>query len=382
MRGVIALAILDRALGLTVDGLTAHRTLMKQSTYMNWAKTRPAVPFDLALSGVIAYPLEELPIDKEQLVVTGQSMYGYEPLQSAIAGRYGVGVEQVVAANGCSGANHLAMAALISPGDQVLVEFPVYDPILSVAQFLGTEIAHFQRRAENGYRLDLDELAGMITERTRLIVLTNLHNPSSTLTTNEELRAIGALARQVGAHVLVDEVYLGVLFDQEPRSSVHLGPEFLITNSLTKAYGLAGLRCGWILAEARLANRIWRTNDLLGVSQPHIAERLAVLAFDNLSTIARRAQRLLETNRTLLRDFLITREELEVTLPPFGTTVFPRLRKGSVEHLADQLFEKYQTAIVPGKYFGTPEHFRLGICGETEAVAGGLERLGSALDEM
>lgn len=355
---------------------------MKQSVYMHWAKTRPAVPYDLALSGVIPYPLESIPVDKEQLMVTAQSMYGYEPLQQAIATRYGVGVDQVVAANGCSGANHLAMAAFLEPGDQVLMEQPVYDPVLAVAQFLQAEVVHFHRRPENHFRIDPDELERLITPRTRLIVLTNLHNPTGVLTTQGELEAIGQLARKANAHVLVDEVYLGVLFDREPKSAVHLGREFLISNSLTKAYGLSSLRCGWILADPVVAQTIWRMNDLFGVSQPHIAERLAVIAFENLATIAARARKLLDRNRALLLEFLATRTELDVLIPEFGTTIFPRLRKGKVEKLAALLLDKYQTAIVPGRFFGMPEHFRVGICGETDAVAGGLDRLGRALDEL
>jgi aspartate/methionine/tyrosine aminotransferase len=354
---------------------------MKQSTYMNWSKLRPAVQYDLALSGVIAYPLEDLAIEKEQLVVTGQSMYGYEPLQQAIAERYGVGTDQVVAANGCSGANMLALAALIEPGDQVLMEFPVYDPILSAAQFLRAEVIHFERRAADGWGINLDNIARLVTDRTRVIVITNLHNPSGVYTPPEELKALGAIAQKVGARILVDEVYLGTMFEREPRSSVHLGPEFVVTNSLTKSYGLAGLRCGWILAEPAVAEKMWRLNDLFGVSQPHIAERLAVIAWQNLPRIAQRAQDLLSENRALLRDFLATRSDLETGSPEFGTTIFPRLPGRKVEQLADLLRDRYDTAIVPGRFFGMPEHFRIGVCGTTEAVAGGLERLGQALDE-
>ncbi|MEO7507740.1 MAG: aminotransferase class I/II-fold pyridoxal phosphate-dependent enzyme, partial [Pyrinomonadaceae bacterium] len=118
---------------------------MKDSTYMHWAKTRPPVRFDLALSGVIAYPLEELLFDPNQVIVTGQSMYGYEPLQQAIATRYGVTTDQVVAANGTSFANHLAMAAILSPGDQIVLEEPLYEPILAMAKYLRVDIVRFQR---------------------------------------------------------------------------------------------------------------------------------------------------------------------------------------------------------------------------------------------
>ena len=96
-------------------------------------------------------------------------------------------------------------------------------------------------------------------------MITNLHNPSSVLAPDSVLREIGDLARSVGAHVLVDEVYLDAVYENTPRTSYQLGPEFIVTNSLTKVYGLSGLRCGWILAQPDLARAMWRLNDLFGV---------------------------------------------------------------------------------------------------------------------
>src|SRR5205807_328656 len=117
--------------------------------------------------------------------------------------------------------------------------------------------------------------------RTKLIVLTNLHNPSSALTPDSVLREVGDL----GAHVLVDEVYLDAVYEKTPRSSAHLGPQFIVTNSLTKVYGLSGLRCGWILAEPDLARAMWRLNDLFEVNAAHPAELLSVAAFRHLDAI-------------------------------------------------------------------------------------------------
>jgi aspartate/methionine/tyrosine aminotransferase len=349
---------------------------------MHWAKTRSRAKFNLALSGLAAYPLSDLANHAADVFVPGQSLYGYGPLQGALAAKYHVAPECVVEAIGTSLANHLAMAALLDRGDEVIIEDPAYEPLVAVARYLGAEHKRFSRKFEDSFRLDVDEVARQLSGRTRLIVLTNLHNPSSVLTENDALKQLGALARSAGARVLLDEVYLGAMFDREQQSAFHLGREFVVTNSLTKVYGLGGLRCGWVLAEPELAQRIWRLNDLFGVSSPHPIERLSVIALENLRPIADRAERILTANRKLLHEFLDTRDDLEAVRAPFGTTCFPRLLRGDVAKLCELLREKYETSIVPGSFFGMPEHFRLGICGETENVAGGLERLGEALDEL
>ena len=177
-------------------------------------------------------------------------------------------------------------------------------------------------------------------------------------------------------------MYLEALFDQPPPFAFHLAEEFITTSSLTKAYGLSGLRCGWILAEPDLAKRIWRLNDLFGNIPAHPAERLSVIALKNLDSIRARARMLLETNRRLLDKFLDSRDDIEAFRPAFGTVVAPRLKRGRIEGLCELLREKYETSVVPGHFFEMPEHFRIGIGCQTEMLAEGLDRLGAALDEM
>jgi hypothetical protein len=215
-----------------------------------------------------------------------------------------------------------------------------------------------------------------------LIVLTNLHNPSGVLTGDETLRAIGELARGNGARVLVDEVYIETLFEHRPRTAFKLGPEFVITSSLTKAFGLSGLRCGWIFAESELARRMWLLNDVFASTPVHSGERLSVLALEQLDGIAEQSKKLLDDNRSLMNDFLDSREDLEAVRPQFGTTMFPRMKKGSVDELWDVLRTKYETSVVPGRFFELPDHFRIGFAVETRTLVEGLKRLGQALDEL
>jgi aspartate/methionine/tyrosine aminotransferase len=355
---------------------------VRRSEYIEWAKTRSQARFNLATSGVIHYPIAELGATIEDIELSGPSWYGYEPLQQALAAKCGVTTDSVVAATGTSMSNYLAMAAILEPGDDLVVERPAYDPLVSAAAFLGANVKRFERRFEEGFRVEPSELERTVTNRTRLIVVTNMHNPSSVLVDNETLRQVGEIARRVGARVLVDEVYLEALFDQSPGSAFHLGPEFVTTGSLTKAYGLSGLRCGWILAEPELATRIWRLNDLFGNIPAHPAERLSVIALKNLDAIGARARALLERNRPLLDQFLDSRDDLDTVRPRFGTVVAPRVRRGRVDELCSLLREKYETSVVPGTFFEMPDHIRIGIACDSEMLVGGLERLGAALDEL
>jgi aspartate/methionine/tyrosine aminotransferase len=351
------------------------------SEYMEWAKTRSQSRFNLATSGLLNYPISNLGVTIEDLELSGPSWYGYEPLQQALASKCRVSPDSVVAAIGTSQANHLVMAVLVSRGEEVLIEQPAYDPLVRLAEYLGAEVKRFPRRFEDGFRLDPREIERAVTRRTRLIVITNLHNPTSALTGKETLLEIREIARTVGARVLVDEVYLEALFGGAP-SAFHLGSEFIVTSSLTKAYGLSGLRCGWILAEAELAGRMRRLNDLFCVIPAHPAERLSVIALNRLDLIGERARTLLETNRLLLDRFFASRDDLEVFKPSFGTTSFPRLKRGDVDRLCSLLRDQYETTVVPGRFFEMRDHFRIGIGCQTEMLGAGLDRLGAALDEL
>jgi len=348
---------------------------------MNWAKTSSMAKFNLAMSGMPNLKLRDLRVSLDDLEITDGG-YGYRPLIQAIAKRYRVADESIVTAAGTTFANHLAMAALLKPGDEVLFEYPAYEPMLAASQYLGANVKRFPRKFENGFQILPEDIEAFVTEDTRLIVITNLHNPSSVLIDESTMKQIGEIARRVGARVLVDEVYIETLFEDSPPSAFHLGNEFVVTSSLTKAFGLSGLRCGWIFAEPELARRMWLLNDLFASTPVHAGERLSVVAMQQLAEIGDRAKQLLDRNRQLLNDFLDTREDLEAVRPEFGTTMFPRVRGASSDELCRVLREKYETSVVPGRFFEMPAHFRIGITIDTDTLEAGLERLGKALEEI
>ncbi len=133
------------------------------SEYMHWAKTRPHARFDLAVSGMPNVPLAALGASIDELEITGTDMYGHAPLREAVAARYGVDPGNVVAAAGTSMANHLAMAALVEAGDEVLVERPIYEPIVATARYLGADVRYVERRFENHFAIDPDDVARLVT---------------------------------------------------------------------------------------------------------------------------------------------------------------------------------------------------------------------------
>jgi hypothetical protein len=360
--------------------MTAGRGAM-QSDYMHWAKTQQHVRFALSSSEVPHFRLDRLPLSLADLDLDGASHPRYAPLRDAIAAKYGVGPECVVLADGTSMANFLAMAALIAPGDEVIFEQPAYEPMFAAAKFLGADIKRIERRAENGFRLDPADVERVASDRTRLIALTNLHNPSGALSIEEDLQAIGDIAETCGAQVLVDEVYLDSAVPPRQTSAL-LGPQFVVTNSLTKVYGLSGLRCGWILAEAQLAERMWRLNDLFGVNRAHQAEALACFAFAHLDEVFAGTQDRLARNREMFNEFIASRDDLKCMRAEHGITAFPLWLGGDTEELDNLLRAKYDTSIVPGRWFEMPNHFRVGLGGDTAMIGEGLARIGVALDEF
>ena len=363
--------------------------ISKRSEYMEWAKTCSMARFNLATSGLTNTSTAEFPLARADMEITGPGGYGFAPLQERIAGHTGAPIECVVAATGASMANFLAMSAVLNPNDEVLIERPAYGLFEDIANYLGARVSYLERAPAADFAVNIEGLEKAITPESKLVVLSNLHNPSGALLSENVLLEIGRLAQRASLRVLVDEVYLEMLFDQPAAAAFEVGHKlsngenpFVVTNSLTKTYGLSGLRCGWILAAPALAHRIWRLNDLFGVNAAHVAEQMSVAAFDRLDVLRAKARKLLTANRVLLAAFLDAHRELECFRPIAGSVVFPKLPTRDPESFFALLRDKYETSVVPGRFFGMPRHFRIGIGGATENVRGGLERLDAALTEF
>lgn len=277
-------------------------------------------------------------------------------------------------------ANYFALAACAELGDEVLIEQPTYALLLDTARYLGLEIKRFRRPSSAEYQVDLVDLERQISPRTKLIVLCNLHNPSGALTPESTLREIGRMAKKVAARVIVDEVYLEMLWESQPHSAFHLDPDtFIVTNSLTKAYGLSGIRCGWVLASPEIVEHIRHIHDLHAAGNAFPAEVLGVFAFQKLAQITTIQRARLDENRKLLKQALESQSVLEYFWPNHGTVVFPRFTNGNAEAYCKRLREDYEVSVVPGKFFEDAQRIRIGVGGTTETVRPALVQLRRAL---
>ncbi len=356
---------------------------MKNSVYMTWAKYHAGARYNLANSGILGCDLNDLTITLEDVAVNGPNHEGYSPLKEAIAAKYSVKPENVVPSQGTSMANFLAMATVVERGDEVLIEQPTYEPMLSALVYLGAEVKRFSRSFENRYQIDVEELRRLVTPRTKLIVITSPHNPSGVAINRDTMTQIGELAKTVGARVLVDEVYRDILFEEAEPCVATLGDQFITTSSLTKSYGLSGLRCGWILCAPELAEKMRRMNDLFGAVGSVPSDTLAVAAFRQLETLEARTRAMIEANTKLVHGFLREHEDLlDYIVPPRSMIVFPRLKHhDDAQPLHDQL-RQLETSIVPGKFFEEPRHFRLGFAVKPEDVEIGLQNLSQVLRQL
>jgi aspartate/methionine/tyrosine aminotransferase len=355
--------------------------------YLSWAKSAPRADINLARSGIDHCPASLLGIRASDLVTSLPVTYGYGPLLTAIARRYDVAVERVfTVSGGTSFANYIACAAALdgcSRGAEVIVERPTYEPLWRIPRALGHRVRRLERRFQDAYAIDLDRFASLVTTRTRLAIVTNLHNPSGARIPMATLRAMAALLARVGALLLVDEVYLECLFRSRPESCVHAGPNVITTNSLTKAYGLDGLRAGWILGPAALVRCAGRINDYMTNNGVAPGEQMALAAWRRHRVIDRRAHGILDANLDRVRRFFAAETRLGAKVPDGGNVVFPKLPASiDGDRFASHLLQRYATLVVPGHFFEAPQHIRISFGCSPRLLDRGLEHLSRALDDL
>lgn len=351
-----------------------------RAPYMRWAKLHEPATHDLTGSNLHPVPLEEFPEGAEALALHGPNDEGYAPLVEAIADRYDVAAERVCPAPGASGANFLAMAALVRPGETVLVERPGYDPLLGAARLLAARVRRFERRFEEGFQPDPDEVAAALDATTRLVVLSNLHNPSGVRLEPDRLRAIGRAAAGSGARVLVDEVYLETDLERRTPPAATLDDVFVSTNSLTKAFGFAGLRCGWALAAPEVAEGMRRARDAVDAVGSFPSDALSAAAFAHMDRWEARARGILEPALARLTEILDGSAAVEWVRSSGGPGGFPRLRGvDDAGPFVRRALEEHGLGLVPGRFFEADAHFRVAIAGEPARTAAALDRLEEAL---
>jgi aspartate/methionine/tyrosine aminotransferase len=277
-----------------------------------------------------------------------------------------LGPDDVLVHAGAEEAIFLFMHALLSPGDHIVVHEPCYQSLHEVARSLGCVVTPWQAREENGWALDLDELLRLLRPGTKAIVINTPHNPTGFLMPREDFTRLVRLAEDRGIVLFSDEVYRGLERDPGLRlpAACDIGEKAVSLGVMSKAYGLAGLRIGWVATRnAALRARMAALKDYTTICSSAPSEYLAELALRHGPSIMERNTAILFANMVVMERLFAGHPDLFSWVPPIaGPVAFPRFRGGDVEPFCDSLVRRAGVLLLPGTVFGDAgNHFRIGL---------------------
>ncbi|MFQ5908989.1 MAG: aminotransferase class I/II-fold pyridoxal phosphate-dependent enzyme [Thermoplasmata archaeon] len=338
----------------------------------------PQTRYDLASSN-----LPPVPIDAGDALAyldyAEPHIAGSPELREQIARLSGVPADQVLATAGASEANLLVGLALLQPGDRVVVERPVYEPLWKTFQFLGADVRFLPRPFARNFQPNWAAVEALVDDPPRLLVLTNLHNPGGTRFSTDALARLAKVGEEGDFPILMDEIFREAAFGEPPPCALTVSDRFIVTSSVSKVYGHGGLRLGWCLAAPESVSALHQAKDFTSVAPSRVSDAVGVRLLAERKAVRRRNQRLLAANRPLVEEWIAEEPSLEWALPEANVS-FPHY-EGDVDRLADVAFEKYGVLVAPGRMFGAPDHFRLCYGTDTETVTAGLEGLSQAIRE-
>ena len=344
------------------------------------------VTYDLSESGLEALTLEDAVRD---LGVLSKERLGYangmgrDQTRAAVASFHpGATRDNVLITTGTSEANFLALATLVEPGDEVVMVMPSYMQLHGIARGLGARITEVWLREEWGWRIDLDALRAAVTDRTKVVCVCNPNNPTGQILTAAEVLDVATIVEPHGAWLLADEVY---------RGAERVGPEtatfwghhdrIIVTGGLSKAYGLPGLRIGWIVAPPERIAAAWAMKDYTTIAPATLSDLLAEIALARRESLTKRARYLLNERWPILESWAAAHaQDLHWVAPAAGGICFfgYSFPIDSAE-LVDRLIRDWSTMVVPGIHFNAERHLRIGFGMPTHMLRGGLEAIDRAL---
>ena len=349
------------------------------------------VKYDLSESGVEALRLEEITRDPKDFMKTRLGYaegVGREATRALIAGIHpGHGADDVMLTTGTSEANFLALASLVNAGDEVVIVMPNYMQVHGIAQGLGARVREVWLREEKGWTIDIGQLASAVNTKTRVICVCTPNNPTGQALSAREIDEIARIAARHGAWILSDEVYRGAERDGvESGSFSGRGERVVVTGGLSKAYGLPGLRVGWVVAPAETAQAVLRLKDYSTIAPASLSEVLADIALERRAKLLERTRFLVNERWPALEDWASSRSrELHWTPPAAGAICFFSYRYPiDSMPLVDRLIRDNSTMVVPGVHFKTERHLRIGFGGPPNILHHGLaaiDRLLTALGD-
>lgn len=352
-------------------------------------KYQYAIDYDIGESAVKTLAVEDLGIDFGKILLRYGYHTGRPDLRDAIAENYpGLFGDHVVVTTGASEANFVVVSALCRPGDHVIIEHPNYPSLYEVPRSLGCDVQLFTLKFENRFRPDLDELEKMITPDTKLVSLTHPNNPTGSMVSEADLRRVIDLAESQDTYLLFDETYRHMASgDNLLPPAASLSPRVISIASMSKCYGLPGIRTGWLATkDPFILQSAVAIREQLSISNNCISEEIALSVLRRKDKFLSHGRNRIESNRQIVTDWMSQQTDLEWICPEAGVVCFPRIKE-HVNVRPDEVFrllaEKYRTFVVPGRCFEMDErHFRIGFGSDPGEIEKGLANLYSALEEL
>lgn len=338
----------------------------------NYEKVR----YDLASSNMPPY-VPDFGGKLEEANLAQGSLTGIDELKDAISEMSGADSDSILVTNGASEANFLVCAALLSREDEVLVESPVYEPLVSIPQGIGSSVRFIDRRPID-FPLDLEVLKDSIAPATKLLIITNLHNPSGAQIQDDDLKELSETAHENDFYVLCDEIFMD--FAHAPsKDAFSFGGRMISTVGVSKFYGAGGLRVGWILAGKDILERCRRVREHLAVTCCILGEKAAVAVLHERERVKEHNRRILDENSRTVVDWA-RREGLEMMTPVGANICFPKLPLANTLDFCNRLLDD-EVLVSPGEFFGLAGHIRIGFGCKNSILREGLKRISGALGE-
>jgi len=356
-----------------------------QSTWEN------IVEMDMSESGVRPVSLRELgemglDLDAILNMPLGYSQSnGTVPLRETLALHYpGAAADNIEVTNGTSEANYLLALALLRPGDEVALEVPNYMQYGGVPQSLGAKVNRFELRGDANWEPDWEQFEAAVNERTRLVYLSNPNNPSGSVLSGEAMCRIVARCEKVGAYLLADEVYQGAeIYRERTPSFWEMSDRVIVTSGLSKAYGIPGVRIGWIVGPREVVAETWTQHDYLTIGPNKISDAVARIAVQpaNREKLYARTRAILKNNLPVMKEWIASLGGfLTLNEPQAGALCLVKYAAPLASYdVCERVRINQSVLIVPGMHLGLEGYLRLWLGGREEFLREGLRRIGVEL---
>jgi len=341
------------------------------------------IDYDIGESGIKYLSVNTLGVDLGRLGLRYGYHTGNPELRTLISEQYeGFGPDQIAVTTGSSEANFAVIASLVDTSQHIIIEHPNYPSLYEVPRSLGLPHDLLGLVYEENFEPNLSKLERLFKHETKLVTLTHPNNPTGSVISEKVLREVIDLVESHDAYLLHDETYRELSFDKPPPPAAILSERAISMTTLSKAYGIPGVRIGWIAGPKQIVESVRAVREQITICNNTLGEAIASVALKQRDSILKNARERMLRNFEILKRWISHQDSLEWVEPKGGVVAFPRLKNGgTTEEICRLLVTKYRTFSIPGYTFGMDKHLRIGFGGDTEELTEGLDRLKKTMEE-